>query len=49
MLNVCLDGCLFLTLELIKHIMAQAAKVVIKPDDGEGRELKIRTKKLQKI
>ena len=48
MLNACLDGCLFLTLELIKHIMAQAANVGISQTMGKGESLKLE-KKLQKI
>ena len=41
MLNACLDGCLFLTLELIKHIMAQAATVVISQTMGKGESFKL--------
>ena len=39
MLNACLDGCLYLTLELIKHLMAQAATVVISQTMGKGESL----------
>ena len=44
MLNACLDGCLFLTLELTKHIMAQAAKVVISQTMGKRESLKLEKK-----
>ena len=44
MLSACLDGCLFLTLELIKHLMAQPATVVISQTMGKRESLKLEKK-----